>query len=136
MKNKKVKKSRLIAVKGDFILVLEKNQNKEKYSLPGGVKKKKETIEVSLVRETVEEIGVYLNMEQVVYFTSIIAEKKEGSICKKYFVVDGTKFSPKNLESFKFKSVKWLPWYKVCKLMDAEDKNVVEQYFTKTYHLN
>ena len=136
MKKKKVKKSRLIAVKGDFILVLEKNQNKEKYSLPGGVKKKDETIEVSLLRETIEEIGICMDIKQVIFFTSIIVEKNDCSVHKKYYVVDGTKFLPKNLESHKFKSVKWLPWHKAYRLMDKEDKSVVKQYFTKTYHLN
>lgn len=136
MKNKKIEKSRLLAVKGDFILVLEKDQKEIKYSLPGGVKKKDETIEVSLTRETIEEIGVCLSTEQVVFFTSIIVEKNDCSIHKKYFVVDGTKFSPKNLEAHKFRSVKWLPWHKAYLLMDKKDKIVVKQYFTKTYHLN
>lgn len=136
IKKKIIKKSRLIAIKGDFILVLEKNKEEIKYSLPGGVKKKDETIEASLIRETIEEIGICLDVEQVIFFTSIIVEKDDCSIHKKYFVVDGTKFSPKNVESHKFKSVKWIPWYQAYQLMDKADKNVVKQYFAKTYHLN
>ncbi len=136
MKNKKIKKSRLIATKGDFVLVLEKNQKEIKYSLPGGVKKKEETITTSLQRETIEEIGICLDVEQVIFFTSIIVEKNGCFIYKKYFLVDGTNFSPKNLEPLKFKSVKWMPWYQVYRLMDKEDKNVVKQYFTKKYNLN
>ncbi len=69
-KLKKIEKSRLIAIQGDKILVLEKVGAKKKYSLAGGVRKKKETSINSLLRETYEEIGAQLNIEDVTYFLS------------------------------------------------------------------
>ena len=67
---KKIDKSRLIAIKNDQILVLEKIGNKKKYSLAGGVKKKKETDNQSLIRETFEEIGLQLKKKELTYFLS------------------------------------------------------------------
>lgn len=66
----KIDKSRLIAIKNDKILVLEKIGEKKKFSLAGGVKKKKETDIKSLIRETFEEIGLRLKKKELTYFLS------------------------------------------------------------------
>jgi len=64
MKVKKIiHKSRLLAFKDEKLLVLEKIGHKKRYTLAGGVQKKRETDFHSLIRETEEEIGVLLYKE-------------------------------------------------------------------------
>ncbi|WP_010182537.1 NUDIX hydrolase [Aquimarina agarilytica] len=129
MYTKIVQKSRLIAIMGDHILVLEKNQKKLKYSLPGGVKKKNETASASLKRETIEEIGVHLDTSKLELFTTALVLKNEDYVIKNYYVIDGFNIKPQNLEPHKFFCIKWIPWQKAVKLMDKTDKKVVEEYF-------
>ena len=92
----KIDKSRLIAIKNDKILVLEKIGEKKKYSLAGGVKKKKETDIQSLIRETFEEIGLKLKKKELTYFLSRKNNNtKKKEIYKHYFI---TNTSIKNIE--------------------------------------
>ncbi len=129
MYTKTVQKSRLMAIKGDHILVLEKIQNKLKYSLPGGVKKKNETASASLKRETLEEIGVILDNNKLEFFTTALVLKNKDYIIKNYYVIDGFNIEPQNLEPHKFCCIKWILWSDAIKLLDKTDKKVVEEYF-------
>lgn len=127
---KKIDKSRLIAINKENILVLEKIEGKSKYSLAGGIKKKKETDIQSLIRETYEEIGIQLLKKNVSYFVSkkqVTKQKQE--IYKHYFV---TGLSIENIqvaEIHKFKSAHWVPWYEALEFLDKQDKQVVALYF-------
>ena len=126
----KVDKSRLIAIKNDKILVLEKIGEKKKYSLAGGVKKKKETDIQSLIRETFEEIGLKLKKKELTYFLSRKNNNtKKKEIYKHYFI---TNTSIKNIEVFephKFKKVLWVSWYDALEYLDKDDRSAITLYF-------
>ena len=126
----KIDKSRLIAIKNDQILVLEKIREKKKYSLAGGVKKKKETDSQSLIRETFEEIGLRLKKKELTYFLSrknINNEKQE--IYKHYFITNKSIKNIEVLELHKFKKVIWIYWYDALEYLDKDDRRAITLYF-------
>ncbi|WP_299684840.1 NUDIX domain-containing protein [uncultured Dokdonia sp.] len=128
---KKIDKSRLIAIQGDKILVLEKVGSKKKYSLAGGIKKKKETTINSLVREIYEEIGVDLSIEDLTYFLSKkdSRNKNQQEISKHYYITEKAIEKIQNLEPHKFKNVLWIFWYDTLEYLDKEDRTAVTLYF-------
>lgn len=127
---KTLDKSRLIAFNGNKLLVLEKVGVKKKYSLAGGISKKHETDYDSLIRETLEEIGVQLRKKDVTYFISrksINKEKRE--VCKHYFLTNLIVKEIKVLEHHKFKKALWVNWYDALDYLDKEDRFVVKLCF-------
>lgn len=126
---KKVVKARLLAIKGNYVLVLQ-NWN-GKYTLPGGSKKKKETLMEALLREVEEEVGLYLNPVHLKKWHSKLKVKKLVQVHKNYFILpQPNNLVPINKEPHKFISVSWKPWYQVVELMDKEDRKMVLNYFT------
>ena len=126
----KIDKSRLIAIKNDKILVLEKIGEKKKYSLAGGVKKKKETDIKSLIRETFEEIGLRLKKKELTYFLSRKNTNKEKQeIYKHYFITIKPIKNIEVLELHKFKKVLWTPWYNALEYLDKDDRSAITLYF-------
>ena len=126
----KIDKSRLIAIKNDKILVLEKIGEKKKYSLAGGVKKKKETDSQSLIRETFEEIGVRLKKKELTYFLSRkTINNKNQDIYKHYFITNKLIKNIKVLELHKFKKVFWIYWYDALEYLDKDDRSAITLYF-------
>ncbi len=123
-------KSRLLAFNNDKLLVLEKVGKKRKYSLAGGIKKKKETDYESLIRETSEEIGVQLKKEELTYFISRKGSNKDNvEIMKHYFVSTLMIDDIKILEDHKFKAASWVYWYDALDYLDKDDRFVVKLYF-------
>lgn len=126
----KIDKSRLIAIKNDKILVLEKIGEKKKFSLAGGVKKKKETDIKSLIRETFEEIGLRLKKKELTYFLSRKNNNtKKKEIYKHYFITNTSIKNIEVLEPHKFKKVLWLPWYDALEYLDKDDRSAITLYF-------
>ena len=126
----KVDKSRLIAIKNDKILVLEKIGEKKKYSLAGGVKKKKETDIQSLIRETFEEIGLKLKKKELTYFLSRKNNNtKKKEIYKHYFITNTSIKNIEVLEPHKFKKVLWVSWYDALEYLDKDDRSAITLYF-------
>jgi len=126
----KIDKSRLIAIKNDKILVLEKIGEKKKYSLAGGVKKKKETDIQSLIRETFEEIGLKLKKKELTYFLSRKNNNtKKKEIYKHYFITNTSIKNIKVLEPHKFKKVLWVSWYDALEYLDKDDRSAITLYF-------
>jgi len=126
----KVDKSRLIAIKNDKILVLEKIGEKKKYSLAGGVKKKKETDNKSLIRETFEEIGLRLKKKELTYFLSRKNNNtKKKEIYKHYFITNTSIKNIEVLEPHKFKKVLWVSWYDALEYLDKDDRSAITLYF-------
>jgi len=126
----KVDKSRLIAIKNDKILVLEKIGEKKKYSLAGGVKKKKETDIKSLIRETFEEIGLRLKKKELTYFLSRKNNNtKKKEIYKHYFITNTSIKNIEVLEPHKFKKVLWVSWYDALEYLDKDDRSAITLYF-------
>lgn len=128
---KKIDKSRLIAIKGDKILVLDKIGLPKKYSLAGGIKKKNETDFQSLIRETFEEIGVLLKKKHLKYFISRKAVKKEGQEVYKHYFITPKKIKKEVIvqETHKFNKALWVPWYYALEYLDKEDSKAVTLYF-------
>ena len=126
----KVDKSRLIAIKNDKILVLEKIGEKKKFSLAGGVKKKKETDIQSLIRETFEEIGLKLKKKELTYFLSRKNNNtKKKEIYKHYFITNTSIKNIEVLEPHKFKKVLWVSWYDALEYLDKDDRSAITLYF-------
>ncbi|MDB4402844.1 NUDIX hydrolase [Algibacter sp.] len=126
----KIDKSRLIAIKNDKILVLEKIGEKKKYSLAGGVKKKKETDIQSLIRETFEEIGLKLKKKELTYFLSRKNNNtKKKEIYKHYFITNTSIKNIEVLEPHKFKKVLWVSWYDALEYLDKDDRSAITLYF-------
>ena len=126
----KIDKSRLIAIRNDEILVLEKIGEKKKYSLAGGVKKKKETDIQSLIREAFEEIGLKLKKKDLTYFLSRkSASKQKQEIYKHYFITIKPVKNIEVLEINKFKKVLWIPWYDALEYLDKDDRSAITLYF-------
>ena len=126
----KIDKSRLIAIKNDKILVLEKIGEKKKFSLAGGVKKKKETDIKSLIRETFEEIGLRLKKKELTYFLSRKNNNtKKKEIYKHYFITNTSIKNIEVLEPHKFKKVLWVSWYDALEYLDKDDRSAITLYF-------
>jgi 8-oxo-dGTP diphosphatase len=126
----KVDKSRLIAIKNDKILVLKKIGEKKKFSLAGGVKKKKETDIKSLIRETFEEIGLRLKKKELTYFLSRKNNNtKKKEIYKHYFITNTSIKNIEVLEPHKFKKVLWVSWYDALEYLDKDDRSAITLYF-------
>ena len=126
----KIDKSRLIAIRNDEILVLEKIGEKKKYSLAGGVKKKKETDIQSLIRETFEEIGLKLKKKELTYFLSRKNNNtKKKEIYKHYFITNTSIKNIEVLEPHKFKKVLWVSWYDALEYLDKDDRSAITLYF-------
>lgn len=123
-------KSRLLAFKNNKLLVLEKIGIKKKYSLAGGIKKKRESDLDSLVRETSEEINVRLIKEDLAYFISRKRISKDNvEINKNYFTTSLKIDNIKILEEHKFKAASWVYWYDALDYLDKDDRFAVELYF-------
>ncbi|MEX0360166.1 NUDIX domain-containing protein [Flagellimonas sp.] len=126
---KKVIKSRLVAVHGTKVMVLKKNGKPRKYTLPGGIKKGKETEAQALVRETSEEIKLKLTKDQVQFYLSLTKMANKEQINKNYFY---TFLKPQKIavkETHKFDSIKWENWKMAREFMDKSDRLAVTAYF-------
>ena len=128
--SKVIHKSRLIAINGHRILVLQKVGAAKKYTLPGGVPKKKETDILGLVRETLEEIGIAIREDELQFFISLNSKnRKKQKVKKHYFLFKKPLKTAFNKEPFKFSALLWVTWYDALEYLDKEDKKAVALYF-------
>jgi len=126
---KKLIKSRLIAVHKDKVLVLRKVERPLRYTLPGGVKKKKETESETLIREVGEEIKLKLSNSQFDFYLSHIKKGKFQSVQKNYYLVQLKPKPIKVKEKHKFEEALWLEWKEALPFMDKMDRMAVRSYF-------
>ncbi|WP_400078302.1 NUDIX hydrolase [Winogradskyella sp. R77965] len=132
MKLKSINKSRLLAFKGKNLLVLEKVGSKKKYTLPGGIQKKKETDLKALIRESKEEIGIKFKKKELTYFiTKKNVTKENEEVFKHYFITSKVIEGEKLLEPEKFERISWVPWYDTLDFLDKEDRSTVLIYCDK-----
>lgn len=128
--------SRLIAVNKDKVLVLKKISKQKKYSLAGGVKKKKETNYQSLTRETFEEIGVDLTKSEISYFLCINHDKKNNTtVSRHYFITKSPIVRFKILEPHKFKEVLWVDWVNALEYLDKYYRSAITSYFKQATNI-
>lgn len=119
-----------MAIRKEQVLVLQKVGYSKKYSLPGGITKKKEGHEQGLIREVLEEIGQQLNTGDLTYFISRKdRKKKEQKVYKHYFITTRSLKRARVCEPHKFKKVLWVPWYEALEDLDREDRSAVALYF-------
>lgn len=124
-----IHKSRLLAFKEEKLLIMEKVGFKKQYTLPGGIQKKRETDCHSLLREVEEEIGVFLEKEDLSYFVSRHkVTKDKRKIYKHYFITTKQIKNVELLEPEKFKKISWVPWYQALEYLDKEDRSAVVMY--------
>ncbi|NDV43839.1 NUDIX hydrolase [Flagellimonas sediminis] len=126
---KKLIKSRLIAVHKDKVLVLKKVARPLRYTLPGGVKKKKETESETLIREVGEEIKLKLTDKQLQFYLSHVKKGKFQTVLKNYYLVQLKQKSIKVKEKHKFEEALWLEWKEALPFMDKMDRTAVRSYF-------
>ncbi|RIV68305.1 NUDIX hydrolase [Flagellimonas aequoris] len=126
---KKLIKSRLIAVHKDQVLVLKKVERPLRYTLPGGVKKKKETESETLIREVGEEIKLKLSHSQFNFYLSHIKKGKFQTVLKNYYLVQLKPKPIKVKETHKFEEALWLEWKEALPFMDKMDRMAVRSYF-------
>lgn len=126
---KKVVKSRLVATHKDKVLVLKKVDKPLRYTLPGGVKKKKETEEETLIREVGEEVKLKLSAGQFQFYLSHKKKGKEGAVVKNYYLVHLEAKPIKVKEKHKFAAASWMPWKEALPFMDKSDRMAVRSYF-------
>ncbi|WP_162199677.1 NUDIX hydrolase [Kordia zhangzhouensis] len=129
MKVKIIHKTRLLAVNGEQLLVIEKVGETKKLTFPGGVKKRKESFEESLKRETLEEIGLMVNKHKLSHVISSARILHATTVLKHHFAltIDTNVF--KVLEPEKFKDVYWTHWKDAIAFLDKEDKKAVKKFF-------
>ena len=130
---KTIHKTRLLAVNGDKLLVIEKIGDTKECTLPGGVKKRKESLEESLVRETEEEIGLLINPNKLSQIISNVVTKTDHIIIKHHFLITLKTDEFKVLETEKFKDVYWIYWEDALIYLDREDKKATKKYFKNKF---
>ncbi|EDP96199.1 NUDIX hydrolase [Kordia algicida OT-1] len=130
---KTIQKTRLLAVNGDQLLVIEKVGTEKRLTLSGGVKKRKESLEGSLIRETREEIGLYVRKNSLTHVVSKVTAKAGITIVKHHFVTTIKTNLFNIIETEKFKDVYWCYWENALPYLDKEDKNAVKTYFKSKY---
>jgi len=126
---KKTVKSRLIAVHGDKVLVLKKIGAPLRYTLPGGVKKKKETAIQTLIREVGEEIELQPLEKQLLPLCALKRKGKQRSQVKNYFLMETQAAPIQVLEKDKFETALWLNWREAQPFMDKMDRRAVRFHF-------
>ncbi len=131
---KGIHKTRLMALNGKKLLVIEKIGYKKRLTLPGGIKKKNETLQESLVRETQEEIGLKIKGRKKMQLLSSTKLQK-GNLTKHHFMLFTKTNNFKVCETQKFKQVYWLHWKKAIDFLDREDRQAVKKYFKSDKNL-
>ncbi|PKV48081.1 NUDIX hydrolase [Aquimarina sp. MAR_2010_214] len=123
-------KSRLIVFQGEKILVFQKLKDKLEYGLIGGFLKGKESPEVALIRETLEETAVELAEEDLIYHCSVTIDLKDTKRVPKHYFICDDYYKPFALaEPHKFKNIKWVHWKEAAKFLGKSDKKVVKELF-------
>ncbi len=124
-----INKTRLLAVNQGCLLVMEKRADQLLYTLPGGIKKKKERLVESLKRETKEEIGLKVKVKKLSFLSTQSVQKELQLLVKHYFVFKTKSSDFRILEPEKFVKVLWIPWREAFPFLDKEDKKAVKMYF-------
>lgn len=124
-----IHKTRLLATKKDSILVLENVSDSVRLTLAGGVVKKKETLEESLVRESLEEIGLKINITELLFFNSNYKVVGNKIIIKHFYLYTTEETNFLITEKEKFKDAYWIKWKDAIQYMDKLDRKAVKNYF-------
>lgn len=119
----------MIAVHGDKVLVLRKIGVPLRYTLPGGVKKRKETATETLIREVGEEIELVLSKKQLVPLCTFKKRVGPSPQVKSYFLMEMEATPIKVREVDKFETALWLDWKEALPFMDKMDRMAIRSHF-------
>jgi 8-oxo-dGTP diphosphatase len=127
-----IHKTRLLAINGEQLLIIEKVAKEKQLTFPGGIKKKRESFEESLVRETEEEIGLKISKHKLFHVQSYAVHRGMNIVMKHHFVLHTKTNEFRVLAPTKFKNAYWLHWKDALPFLDNEDKKATKVYFKKT----
>lgn len=132
LRKKEIRKSRLIVLNEDKILVLKRTQDGLRYSLAGGVVKKKETLKEGLIREVEEEIFAVLNKAELKLLYGYTKKKKGTKVKKSYYMLKTKQQHPFQLqEKEKFDDLVWVNIIEALRHFKKHEKAILEKYLLK-----
>lgn len=106
--------SRLILRKADKILLLERDESRGGYSLPGGKVDPHETPLEATKRETVEEIGLKIKKKHLKLVHTLLHRRKKNHYEIIYFYeAQKWKGQLAILEPHKFRAIRWFNQYQL-----------------------
>lgn len=124
------KKSRLLVLEYPFVLALKKRKI-DRYSLVGGTIEKKETPEETLIRETHEEVGIKISINDLKFVETISYCKKGTTFERYYYTLKSLKWNFKVKEPEKFDAVEWIDFYENKSKLKKSDRKVIQKIFKK-----
>lgn len=131
---KKIVKAKLIVIKEQKLLLMKKRFTENKFSVIGGNRKSKESIEEALIRETMEETNVSLSANDYRYAFSVCVVEKKKRISNHYFLLlDPNKDFVLN-EVDKFSELVWLPLADISGYFSSYNTDAFNTYFQLNHH--
>ncbi len=122
-------KSRLFLIHKKKILLLKQtSKNGGKFTVPGGTVESFEFAKASLVRETMEEIGVTINPEKLELVHTLHKKKGDSSRIVLYFRIKEWSGEFQVGEPEKFKKVKWFSLDNLPSNISPTVKFVLKQF--------
>ena len=132
LKKKNIRKSRLIVLNKDKILVLKRTKDGLRYSLAGGVVEKKETLKEGLIREVQEEIFAAVQKQELKLLFGYVKKKKGIKIKKRYYVLKTKERYPFQLqETDKFEDLVWVNIIEALQYFKKNERALLEKYLLK-----
>lgn len=126
---KKIRKSRLIVINDNKILVLKRTKPAVAYSIPGGIVKRNETSKEGLIREVAEEACARVHKKDMELLFSFSFKKKKSLVEKKYYLLKNShKYKFKLKEKEKFDALVWIDSIELLRHMEAKEKLIIEAF--------
>ncbi len=94
--------------KGLFILRSNTGWRDNEYAVPSGHVEKDETFKQAAVRETLEEVGLNIRPEDLIYKTTIHRQSPDSTRIDVWFEALVWSGEPKNMETDKHSKIEWI----------------------------
>ena len=128
-KNSTTLKARLILYnRGKILLLRQQKKNGGNYSLVGGTIEDDETAKECLIRESLEEAGIVLKLEDLQLAHVLHKQAKKGQRVTFYFKASRWEGNLRSREPEKFKGVEWFHLYNLPKNLTGTVRHVLKQY--------
>ena len=122
----------MIAVDGNKVLVLKKIGAPLRYTLPGGVKKRKESAMETLIREVGEELELVPLEKQLLPLCTLKKGGRQRPQVKSYFLMESEAAPIRVLERDKFEAALWIGWKEALPFLDKMDRKAVRYHFKES----
>jgi 8-oxo-dGTP pyrophosphatase MutT (NUDIX family) len=126
------RKSRLLVLKYPFVLVFTKKHT-GRYSLIGGNIEKQETPPSALIRETKEEAGIKMSVDDFTFVKTTKTIKGDVTHERYYFLLNHTNWKFKLKEVEKFDTIEWVDFFDNKSKFKKSDRKVIKEIFIKEY---